>query len=64
MLCWPRFLKKKKDLSFEDAGCIRDEMDRKAETPLRKAWDAGAAAMRPDMDSTCVARSMDLCLTQ
>lgn len=31
---------KKSDLSFEDSGNMKDQMDRRFETLLRRAWDA------------------------
>lgn len=52
------------DLSFEDAGSLKDAMDRKAEAYLRKAWDAGAANFEPAIASTCIARTLDLWLRQ
>lgn len=50
---------KKSDLSFEDSGNLKDQMDRRAETLLRRAWDANAAAMAPALASACVARNVD-----
>lgn len=38
---------KQSDLSFEDTGNLKDQMDRRAKTTLRRAWEANAAAMSP-----------------
>ncbi|XP_040215686.1 lamina-associated polypeptide 2-like [Rana temporaria] len=51
---------KQSDLSFEDAGSIKDLMDRRAESLLRKAWEANTASMAPALAATCVARNADL----
>ncbi|XP_040192736.1 uncharacterized protein LOC120926675 isoform X2 [Rana temporaria] len=48
---------KQSDLSFEDTGNLRDPMDRRAETSLRRAWEANAAALSPALASACVARN-------
>lgn len=50
---------KKSDLSFEDSGNLKDQMDRRAEALLRRAWDSNAAAMAPALASACVARNVD-----
>ena len=48
---------KQSDLSFEDAGNLKDPMDRRAETSLRRAWEANAAALSPALASACIARN-------
>ena len=48
------------DLSFEDAGNIKDMMDRRAESLLRKAWEANSAALSPALAAACVARNTDI----
>ena len=45
------------DLSFEDTGNLKDAMDRRADTSLRRAWEANAAALGPALASVCVARN-------
>lgn len=50
---------KQSDLSFEDTGNLKDQMDRRAETILRRAWEANAAAMSPALASACIARNAD-----
>lgn len=48
---------KRSDLSFEDSGAIKDVMDRRSESLLRKAWEANTSAMVPALAATCVARN-------
>lgn len=61
MLLFHRCLKKKKsDLSFEDSGVLKDQMDRKADALLRKAGDASAVLLGPALASTCIARKLDV----
>lgn len=55
---------RKSDLSFEDAGPLKDAMDRKTEDYLKKSWNAGAANFQPAIASTCEARTLDLWLKQ
>lgn len=51
---------KQSDLSFEDTGNIKDRMDRRAETILRRALEANAVAMSPALGSACIARNADM----
>ena len=53
---------KRSDLSFEDSGVLKEQMDRKADSLLRKAWYASALALGPAVASTCVARNLDVCV--
>lgn len=46
------------DLS-EDTGSIRDAMDRKTESLLKKEWDANSSNMVPAFTAICVARNAD-----
>lgn len=55
---------KQSDLSFEDTGNIKDQMDQRAETILRRAWEANAAGMSPALASACVARNADKWISQ
>ena len=50
---------KQSDLSFEDAGNLKDPMDRRADSSLRKAWEANAAALSPALASVCISRNAD-----
>ncbi|XP_077323067.1 uncharacterized protein LOC143956755 [Lithobates pipiens] len=55
---------KQSDLSFEDTGNIKDQMDRRAETILRRAWEANASAMSPALASACIARNADMWISK
>ena len=51
---------KRSDLSFEDSGVLKEQMDSKTDSLLRKAWDASALSLGPAVASTCVARNLDV----
>lgn len=52
------------DLAFEDMGILKDTMDKKADSLLRKAWDSSLANLKPAMASTVVARNLEHWLEQ
>ncbi|XP_068108314.1 uncharacterized protein [Hyperolius riggenbachi] len=49
---------KNSDLSFEDAGSLKDPMDRKADALLKRAWDAVSFSFKPAIASICLARNL------
>ncbi|XP_040266410.1 lamina-associated polypeptide 2, isoforms alpha/zeta-like isoform X2 [Bufo bufo] len=51
-------------LPFEDSAQLKDPLDRKAESLLRKTWETTAALLKPGVASTCVARTLNLWLDQ
>ncbi|KAG8539055.1 hypothetical protein GDO81_021544 [Engystomops pustulosus] len=51
-------------LPFEDINALRDPMDRKAESFLKKSWEYATTSFRPAVAATCVARSLLLWLDQ
>ncbi|XP_040195312.1 lamina-associated polypeptide 2, isoforms alpha/zeta-like [Rana temporaria] len=57
-------LSRQSDLSFEDAGNLKDSLDRRADTSLRRAWEANTAALGPALASSCIARNADTWLTR
>lgn len=52
----------KSDLSFEDSGTLKDPMVKKAESLLKRAWEAGASHLNPVI--ACTARTLLLWLNQ
>ncbi|XP_069827931.1 uncharacterized protein [Dendropsophus ebraccatus] len=55
---------KKTSLPFEDASQLKDPIDRKMDSLLRRSWDASAAAINPNIAATTVARSLFLWLEE
>ncbi|XP_044127503.1 lamina-associated polypeptide 2-like [Bufo gargarizans] len=53
---------KKTSLPFEDASQLKDSMDRKADSLLRKSWEASMFNVKTNIAATSVARSMFLWL--
>ncbi|CAJ0938625.1 unnamed protein product [Ranitomeya imitator] len=53
---------KKTALPFEDSSQLKDPMDRKIESLLRKSWDTSTNLLKTNVASTCVARSLFLWL--
>ncbi|CAJ0952120.1 unnamed protein product [Ranitomeya imitator] len=53
---------KKTALPFEDSSQLKDPMDRKTESLLRKSWETLTNLLRSNVASTCVARSLFLWL--
>ncbi|XP_069833883.1 lamina-associated polypeptide 2, isoforms alpha/zeta-like [Dendropsophus ebraccatus] len=51
-------------LPFEDTGTLKDPMDRRADSFLRKDWEAAAAIFKPMVASTSVGRSVKLWLEE
>lgn len=51
---------KRSDLSFENSGVLKDQMDRKADSLLHKVWDSSAFSLGPAVASTCVVRNLDI----
>lgn len=47
------------DLAFEDIGVLKNYMDTRAESLLKKAWDSKFANLKPAMASTVVARNLE-----
>lgn len=45
-----------------NAGYLGDQMDRKAESLLHKAWEANAASLASGLATTCIACNMELWL--
>ncbi|PIN88341.1 hypothetical protein AB205_0081150 [Aquarana catesbeiana] len=52
------------DLAFEDMGILKDPMDKRADSLLKKAWDSTLANLKPAMASTVVARNLEHWLEQ
>lgn len=55
---------KRTSLPIEDAGSLQDPMDRRVDTCLRRSWEASTAALKPDVASACVARTLIVWLGQ
>ena len=53
-------LSKRSHLSSENLLVLKEQMDRKADSLLRKAWDASVFSLGPAVASTCVARNLDV----
>lgn len=51
-------------IPFEDTGYLKDGMDRKADTYLKRSWDSTAAALTPMLAATCTARTASLWVTE
>ncbi|CAJ0963854.1 unnamed protein product [Ranitomeya imitator] len=49
---------KKTALPFEDSSQLKDPLDRKIESLLKKSWETSTSALRYNIASTCVARSL------
>ncbi|XP_072002898.1 uncharacterized protein [Engystomops pustulosus] len=49
---------KKTDLPFEDAAQLKDPMDRKSDSLLRKAWETSMLSLKTNLASTSVARNL------
>ncbi|XP_077125349.1 uncharacterized protein LOC143782116 [Ranitomeya variabilis] len=49
---------KQSALPVEDAGLLSDPLDRKAESSLKRSWEASTGIFKPSIASTCTARSM------
>ena len=47
------------DLAFEDMGILKDPMDKRADSLLKKAWDSTSLSLKPAMASTVVARNLE-----
>ena len=47
------------DLAFEDMGVLKDSMDKRADSLLKKAWDSTSLSLKPAMASTVVARNVE-----
>lgn len=47
------------ELAFEDMGVLKDTMDKRADSLLKKAWDSTFASIKPAMASTVVARNLE-----
>lgn len=45
---------KHSDLAFEDIGTLKDPMDRKVETLLRRGWEAASTGFKLAITTTCV----------
>ena len=52
------------DLAFEDMGVLKDAMDKRADSLLKKAWDSSTSSLKPAMASTVVARNLECWLEQ
>lgn len=57
-------ISKRSSLPFEDAGSLRDPLDKKIDSCLRRTWEASATGLKPNIASTCVARSLLVWLNQ
>ncbi|XP_040278053.1 uncharacterized protein LOC120993641 [Bufo bufo] len=55
-------ISKKSALPFEDMGFLRDPLDKRIDSSLKNLWESSAAAFRPSIAATVVARSMSLWL--
>lgn len=55
---------KKSALPFEDSGTLPDPLDKKQEYFLKRTWEAAAAGFKPNIASSCVARSLTVWLDQ
>ncbi|XP_077110333.1 lamina-associated polypeptide 2, isoforms alpha/zeta-like isoform X2 [Ranitomeya variabilis] len=51
---------KRTAIPFEDSSNLKEAMDRKADSLLKRAWESSAAVMRANIAATSVARSMHL----
>lgn len=51
-------------LPFEDASQLKDPLDRKAESLLKRTWEAASDLLRPGVAATCVARTLSVWLEQ
>ncbi|CAJ0925266.1 unnamed protein product, partial [Ranitomeya imitator] len=51
---------RKSSLPFENLGSLKEPLDRKTDSCLKKAWEASAGALRPAIAATCVARSLKI----
>ncbi|XP_069612747.1 uncharacterized protein [Ranitomeya imitator] len=51
-------------LPVEDAGLLSDPLDRKAESSLKRSWEATTGIFKPAIASTCTARSMLIWIDQ
>ena len=47
------------DLAFEDMGVLKDAMDKRADSLLKKAWDSTSTSLKPAMAATVVARNLE-----
>lgn len=57
-------MSKKASLPFEDAGYLQDPIDKKLDKCLRRTWESAAGGLKPNIASTCVARSLLVWLNQ
>ncbi|XP_073445429.1 uncharacterized protein [Dendrobates tinctorius] len=55
---------KRSALPLEDAGVLRDPLDKKADSYLRHAWEVTAGGLKPAIAGTCTARSLMIWLQQ
>ncbi|XP_077128602.1 uncharacterized protein LOC143784335 isoform X4 [Ranitomeya variabilis] len=55
---------KQSTLPVEDAGLLVDPLDRKAESSLKRSWEAATGIFKPAVASTCAARSMIIWIDQ
>ncbi|CAJ0931756.1 unnamed protein product [Ranitomeya imitator] len=49
---------KRTALPFEDASQLKDPMDRKIESLLKKSWESSSSVLKANIASTCVARTL------
>lgn len=52
------------DLAFEDSGALKDPMDKRTDVSLRRVWEASIMSLKPALASTCIARHLELWLSQ
>ncbi|XP_073444579.1 uncharacterized protein [Dendrobates tinctorius] len=55
---------KQSAIPVEDAGLLADPLDRKAESSLKRSWEATTGIFKPAVASTCTSRSMLVWLDQ
>lgn len=55
---------KNSDLAFDDMGTLKDPMDKRGDILLHRAWDSAVGNLKPALASTCVARNLEVWLTQ
>lgn len=55
---------RRSSLPFEDAGSLQDPLDKTLDTCLRRSWEAAATGLKPNIASTCLARSLMVWLNQ
>lgn len=56
--------KKNSDPAFDDMGTLRDQMDKREDILLHRAWNSAIGNLKTALASTCVARNLEVWLTQ